>query len=311
MGSEGDAPAADRAAGRRVRFGAFAADLGSGELWRNGTAVPLQDLPFRVLAALVERPGDVVSRGELTARLWGPDTFVDAAAGLNTAVAKLREALGDDAEEPAFIETLPKRGYRFVARVEAIGRAELAAPTVEGTQAPLPAPIPVATLGRRGWFVPVATVAAIAALVAAAGSYRGWTTRPAVRVAVVLFDNETGTSEYGAFSQAMTDATVTALAAEPRLAVIGNAAVLRTARPFRDIATVRDALDVHYVIIGQVQLRDGDVLVRAHLIRAADQAHVGIDEFVRGGVSDTAFQQRVSSRVRTMVLGQLSAGGLQ
>src|SRR5437762_1076895 len=107
----------------RVRFGSFQADLGSGELWRDGVAVPLQDLPFRLLAALVERPGDVVTRAELTARLWGSESFVGAAAGLNTAVSKLREALDDDAERPKFIETVPKRGYRFIGSVEAIAPA--------------------------------------------------------------------------------------------------------------------------------------------------------------------------------------------
>ena len=105
--------------GRRVRFGDFEADLASGELRRAGVAVPIQDLPFRLLAALLERPGEIVSRSELTTRLWGSDTFVDAAAGLNTAVAKLRDALDDNAERPACIETVPKRGYRFVAPVEA------------------------------------------------------------------------------------------------------------------------------------------------------------------------------------------------
>ena len=306
MGSDVDASAADGRAARRVRFGAFEADLRTGELWRDGTPVPLQDLPFRVLAALVEHPGDVVSRADLTARLWGPDTFVDAAAGLNTAVAKLREALGDDADRPAYIETLPKRGYRFVARVEDVAApASSTAPSAAPSLEPVTAP-PV----RRRRVGVMVTVAAIAALVAAAGSYRGWTTRPAVRVAVVLFDNETGQPELAPFAQAMTDATVTALTAEQRLAVIGNAAVLRTARPFRDIAKVRDALDADFVIIGQVQKRDGDLLVRTHLIRAGDQAHVGVDEFVRAGATEAALQARVSGRVRTALMGQLAAGGL-
>src|SRR5262249_32701296 len=107
----------------RVRFGPFEADLASGELWRDGAAVAIQDLPFRLLAALLERPGEVVTRAELTARLWGSDTFVDAAAGLNTAIAKLRDALDDNADQPAFIETVPKRGYRFVKPVAPINDA--------------------------------------------------------------------------------------------------------------------------------------------------------------------------------------------
>jgi len=101
----------------RVSFGEFAADLTTGQLWRNGISVPLQDLPFRLLATLVERPGELVTRTELSGRLWGSETYVDATAGLNTAVAKLREALGDDPDAPRYIETIPKRGYRFIGAI--------------------------------------------------------------------------------------------------------------------------------------------------------------------------------------------------
>ena len=305
MGPEVDGAAPDRPTARRIRFGDVEADLRTGELWRAGAAVPVQDLPFRMLAALVEHPGEVVSRVELSARLWGPDTYVDAAAGLNTAVAKLREALGDDADRPIYIETLPKRGYRLVAPVEEVPASEPSTGTVASAAAASATEPPP----RRRWLGALAMVAAIAVFVAA-GSFRGWTTRPAVRVAVVLFDNETGRPEHGPFAQGMTDATVTALTAERRLAVIGNAAVLRTARPFRDIAKVRDAVDADFVIIGQVQLRDGDLLVRTHLIRAGDQAHVGVDEFVRGSGTDAEFQARVSGRVRTALMGHVAAGGL-
>src|SRR5436190_19228260 len=101
-----------------VRFGDFEADVKSGELRREGRPIVIQDLPFRLLVALLERPGEVVTRAELAARLWGADTFVDSGAGLNTAVAKLREAFADDAERPVWIETIPKRGYRFIGKIE-------------------------------------------------------------------------------------------------------------------------------------------------------------------------------------------------
>ena len=100
-----------------MSFGPYTIDPKAGELRRDGVSVPLQDLPFRLLAALVERPGELVTRAELTARLWGSDTFVDSTAGLNTAVAKLRDALGDNADQPLYIETVPKRGYRFVGSI--------------------------------------------------------------------------------------------------------------------------------------------------------------------------------------------------
>src|SRR4051812_7946747 len=99
----------------RVRFGVFEVDLHTRELRRQGARIKLQDQPFQVLEALIERPGGLVTRDELRHRIWGGDTFVDFDQGLNRAVNKLREALGDAAETPRFIETLPRRGYRFIA----------------------------------------------------------------------------------------------------------------------------------------------------------------------------------------------------
>ncbi len=103
----------------RVSFGPYTIDPKTGELRRDGVSVPLQDLPFRLLSALLERPGELVTRSELTERLWGSDTYVDSTAGLNTAVAKLRDALGDNADQPLYIETVPKRGYRFIGSIAA------------------------------------------------------------------------------------------------------------------------------------------------------------------------------------------------
>src|ERR1700687_4893627 len=97
----------------RLRFGVFELDLRAGELRKHGLRVRLQEQPFQVLAALLEHPGEVVTRDELRERLWSGETFGDFDQGLNTAINKLREALGDSAGNPRFIETLPKRGYRF------------------------------------------------------------------------------------------------------------------------------------------------------------------------------------------------------
>ena len=101
-----------------VRFGPYVADFATGELRRDGAKVPLQDKPFQILVLLLRRPGELVTREELRSRLWPADTFVDFEHGLNTAVKKLRQALDDSAEEPRFVETLPRRGYRFIAPVE-------------------------------------------------------------------------------------------------------------------------------------------------------------------------------------------------
>src|ERR1700732_2759922 len=105
--------AADRT--RRTRFGAFDVDLRSGEVYKYGIRLKLQDQPFQVLSLLLEHEGDVVTREELRQKLWPGDTFVDFDNGLNSAIKKLRQVLGDSAEHPRFIETLPRRGYRWFA----------------------------------------------------------------------------------------------------------------------------------------------------------------------------------------------------
>jgi len=102
---------------RLVRFGAFEADLQTGELRKNGVRLKFSGQPFQVLAILLERRGEAVTREELQKRLW-PDTFVDVERNLNTAVNKIREMLGDSAENPRFVETLPRRGYRFIGELK-------------------------------------------------------------------------------------------------------------------------------------------------------------------------------------------------
>src|ERR1700726_1615111 len=102
-----------------VRFGIFEANLETGELRRNGARVKLQDQPFQLLALLLARPGEIVTREELRSQLWSDDTFVDFDHGLNAAIKRLRDALGDSADNPRFVETLSRRGYRFVAPAQA------------------------------------------------------------------------------------------------------------------------------------------------------------------------------------------------
>jgi len=123
----------------KYRFNEYEADLRAGELRRNGNRLKLQQQPFQVLVALLERPKDVVTREELRQRLWPEDTFVDFDHGLNTAVAKLRDVLGDSAAAPKYIETIAKRGYRFLSEVQVL--AEEAASTISApptSAAPVP-----------------------------------------------------------------------------------------------------------------------------------------------------------------------------
>jgi cholera toxin transcriptional activator len=126
-----------RSAGKIVRFGVFEVDLVSGELRKKGTLVRLQEQPFQILALLLEHPGELVTREDIRSRLWLADTFVDFDHSLNTAVNKLREALGDAATNPRFVQTVARRGYKFIAPVQETDKAT--------------APRPVAgTVGRSG-----------------------------------------------------------------------------------------------------------------------------------------------------------------
>ena len=126
-----------------VRFGAFELDLRTGELRKHGIRLKLQDQPFQVLRALVERPGELVTREEIRRRIWADGTFVDFDQSLNRAVNKVREALGDTAENPRYIETMARRGYRFIAPVEGAPKPEArTAPLTTAARRPL---------GKIGW----------------------------------------------------------------------------------------------------------------------------------------------------------------
>src|SRR6202040_2373429 len=119
---------------RRLRFGVFEMDFRRGELRKHGMQVRLQKQPFQVLAMLLEHAGEVVTREELQKNLWPADTFVDFDHGLNKTINKIREALGDSAESPRFVETVSRRGYRFLAEVKDVASGSVAA-TTHGTEA--------------------------------------------------------------------------------------------------------------------------------------------------------------------------------
>jgi len=264
-----------------MRFGEFTVDLPAGEVRRNGTKVRLQELPFRVLAELASRPGEVVTREELRARLWDASTFVDAEAGLNTAIAKLREALGDSADAPRFVETIPKRGYRFIAEVHG----------------------PSSTVRRSQRFMAVGfavlgTLTIVATVVAVVMMARAQAAR--TTIAVVLFHNETGDPQLDRLAQQLTDATVVALAANPKYAVIGNAAILRTPRIFQDLKQIGEELHAEYVLIAQLQ--NPDLTVRAHFIRTSDQTHLWA-KGIAGAPAD--LEARVVETVRDGIAASL------
>ena len=151
-----------------VRFGEFELDLRTGELRTNGHRLILQEKPFQLLTALLERPGEMVSREELTKRLWSAGTFIDFDLGLNKAVNRLREALNDSAEQPHFIETFPKRGYRFVATVTRNGAGPAEPPVVDSpaTDESVVAQPASKALSSRRFLVPLGVVLSVVCLVA-------------------------------------------------------------------------------------------------------------------------------------------------
>jgi cholera toxin transcriptional activator len=134
-------PSSNREA-RLLRFGVFEVDLTAGELRKNGARIRLQEQPFQVLAALLQNAGHVVTRDELREKIWPADTFVDFDHSLNTAVNKIRESLGDSASSPRFVETLARRGYRFIAPVDTVATATTASAATQDQGTPAGAPAP-------------------------------------------------------------------------------------------------------------------------------------------------------------------------
>ena len=216
---------------RRKRFGAFEVDLRSGELRKHGIRLKLQDQPFKVLALLLEHPGDVVTREELRQKLWLADTFVDFDTGLNSAVKKLRDVLSDSAEEPRYIETLPRRGYRFIGPVE--NGAPPASTAVEEHLAPVPPARPAPEHRSKRRFVATAVVAALL-IVAALVTWRVFFARPALtQTDVVLLANFVNKTGDPIFDDSLDKALEVKLTESPFLSLLSEADVRETMRMMR------------------------------------------------------------------------------
>ena len=262
-----------------LRFQGGTFDPASGELTRAGTVVRLEPQPARVLTLLLEHAGEVVSREELARRVWPAETHVDFDRGLNYCVARLRQALGDSAESPRFIETLPRRGYRF-----------------RQADSPPPPPSPPRGASWIRWVAGAMTALVLGFL--AWGFLRS--PSPSIPViAVMAFDDETGTAKGERLAQNLTDGVVAQLARTPeRWAVIGNAAILQDKRSFRDVKQVAAELRAGYVVLGQVQQVDGRVRVIAHLLRGSDETHLWANRFALGGEGEGALESEVAEAVR-------------
>jgi DNA-binding winged helix-turn-helix (wHTH) protein/tetratricopeptide (TPR) repeat protein len=216
---------------RRTRFGAFEVDLRSGELYKHGIRLKLQDQPFQVLALLLERAGDVVTREELHQKLWTADTFVNFDTGLNSAIKKLRDVLADSADEPRYIETLPRRGYRFIAHVE---NGDLPAPIpIEIRLATVPPVRPKPELSNKRRIIVAAAVTAFFT-VAALVTWRVFFARPALTgsdiILLASFVNMTGDP---IFDNSLDKALEVKLTESPFLSLLPEADVRETMRTMR------------------------------------------------------------------------------
>jgi DNA-binding winged helix-turn-helix (wHTH) protein/tetratricopeptide (TPR) repeat protein len=214
---------------RRTRFGAFELDLRSGELRKHGIRLKLQNQPFQVLALLLEHPGDVVKREELRQKLWPADTFVDFDTGLNSAIKKLRDVLGDSAEEPHYIETVPRRGYRFIAPVENGNLAEPAAVHEKLALVDLPTP---RSLTKRWRLLGVSAFGLV--LVVAVASWRVFFARPALNgTDVILLANFVNKTGDPIFDNSLDKPLEVKLTESPFLSLLSEADVASTMRMMR------------------------------------------------------------------------------
>jgi TolB-like protein/DNA-binding winged helix-turn-helix (wHTH) protein/Tfp pilus assembly protein PilF len=297
----------------RFRFGVFELDLCAGELRKRGLQVRLQEQPFQVLAMLVEQPGEVITREQLRKRLWPADTFVDFDHGLNKAINKIRDALSDSAESPRFVETVARRGYRFLAEVKAADPAPVGAPEFAAQ------PPPVADIyDRRGsagdlskpkHLLPsLAWKSAAFVLVLLMASLAVWRFHscnrpsPVIRsLAVLPLESLSNDASQDYFADGMTDELISDLGQISALRVISRTSVMGYKHVRKPLPQIARELDVDAVVEGTV-LRSGDrVRITAQLIDASTDKHLWSQSY-EGEVRDTlALQNQVAREVADQI----------
>ena len=296
---------------RRLRFGVFEVDLRTGELTKRGSRVRLQGQPFQVLAALLEKPGELVTREELQGRIW-PRTIVDFDHGLNKAISKVRDALGDSGDNPRFVETVARRGYRFLAEVAAIehpggpsGAArEGVADPVGAVDAPAPAwrsRVPLAAVLSG-----VAAVVVLAALLAWFLNVR-IDGAPKIRsLAVLPLENLSGDPAQEYFADGMTDELTTRLGQISTLRVISRTSAMAYKGVRKPLAQIAGELNVDAVVEGSVLRSDERVRITAQLIRVPADEHIWAQSY-EGDMRDTlALQNRVAGAIAEQVRATLN-----
>lgn len=288
--------------GTRFRFGVF--EVGTDDVWKRGVRIRLHSKPLQVLHALLERRGEVVSRQELQRRLWPADTFVEFDNGLNNAISRLRETLGDSAESPRFIETVPRRGYRFVAAVE-VARSDLSEP------APSPVPVVESALApavpTRGWRRITFVVVAVA-IVGAVFMYGSFRAHPIDSIAVLPFatagESQSSPDRYVAFG--MTEALISALSKVGELKVISQTSALQYTAVAKPLKQIADELGVGAVVEGSVVREGEQVRITVQLIDAASDTHLWTETYRREADSVLADQGALARSMVTEIRARLT-----
>ena len=278
-----------------IKFGIFEADIHNRELRKGGVRIKLQDQPFAILQMLLENAGQIVSRDQIRQQLWPADTFVDFDHSLNTAINRLREVLGDAADNSRFIETVPRRGYRFVAPVEI--------PTKPGpaTVEPGSMAAPPAAVLRHRFRWPALLFAGVVLLAAAAWTF--WPRRTIDSLAVVPFANTTGDATLDYLSDGLSEGLMNDLATLPDLKVIARNSVFHYKGKDLDPQKIARDLGVRTLLTGSMSRHDDDLIFSVELLDAPDNRHLWGERFTRK-VSDPLDIERdiareVSSQLRS------------
>ena len=316
------------AAARVLRFGAFEADLQARELRKQGMQIKLQDQPFQVLVVLLEHAGEIVTREQLRQKLWPTDTFVDVDNSVNAAINRLREALGDSAESPRYVETVPRRGYRFVAPVTVVSISDRSsglanAPSeIPQTERPVPSQPPgvaepavpaiekKATSTRLILLLGIAVVAAIVtiALVINRGAAKS-TSQPAIKsLAVLPLKNLSGDPKQEYVADGMTEALIGSLSGIHDLRVISRTSVMRFKDTQLSAPEIARMLSVDALVEGSVIREGSRIRVHAQLIRGTTDEHFWSESYDRELQDVLSLQsdvaQSIARKVEVTVTGK-------
>jgi TolB-like protein/DNA-binding winged helix-turn-helix (wHTH) protein/Tfp pilus assembly protein PilF len=294
---------------REYRFESFTLNARTGELSNSGQKTPLREQPFLLLLALLERPGDLVTREELVRRLWPNGTFVDFDRSLNKAVNHLRDTLGDSAENPRFIETLPRKGYRFIAPVSPDqqelkeGLSPLSSDPSDKIQASPRRP--------HRWFLLASAILIVLTILLAANvaGSRNWIVsqlfpHPQISALAVLpLENLSGDPEQAYFADGMTDALITDLAKMGSVRVISRTTVMRYKQTRKTITDIGRELNVQAVVEGTVT-RSGDrVRITAQLIQVSTDMHLWAEAYERNVSEVLGLQREVANDIARRISG--------